>query len=310
MVIAVMRKCLFHGVRSFLFALVGLLCSAVLCSTANAQWIDSLSPAKRNSILWSTDLESGDLSAWSRPKFRHAGSGIYNSPDATAAATRNTAHSGEWSVMANINGAKRGKQTRAVRLLAWTNKAWDNGGKFFPTKAYYSTWIYFPHNYDPRKQRDWGAGDSGWWNVFQFKGPDENNKSQPLWVLNVDVNEQIVNGEKRDSMVFRLYSSLNSPASYQQKAPLAIPIGKWVHVEAYYHAAMGKHGAITIYQDGRQILNATDVVTSLGGSEGDNPHVHWGIGNYTNHIDGDPAGEGKATIYFDDVVVSTVRISE
>jgi hypothetical protein len=111
-------------------------------------------------------------------------------------------------------------------------------------------------------------------------------------------------------MELYLYSKFNSPSSYLQTDFVALPANRWVHIEAYYVAATGPHGKIVVWQDGRPILRATGVITSLGGVDGTDTHAIWGIGNYTDHIVGDPAGDGSATIYFDDCAVSTQRLGQ
>ncbi len=107
-----------------------------------------------------------------------------------------------------------------------------------------------------------------------------------------------------------LYSKYNDPASYSPANPVLLPQGQWVHLEAFYRSATGKLGEIKIWQDGQLILEAKQVVTSLGGKTREDTHPIWGIGNYTDHINGDPAGVGTATVYFDDAIVSTRGISQ
>ncbi len=124
-----------------------------------------------------------------------------------------------------------------------------------------------------------------------------------MFTLNVD------HDDVQQRMSLYLYSKYNTPSSYSQVAPVTLPAGKWLHLEAYYLSATGPHGQIAIWQDGRLILQANDVVTSLGGVAGADTHPIWGIGNYTDHIAGDPAGEGTATVLFDDCAVSLVRLS-
>jgi hypothetical protein len=162
--------------------------------------------------------------------------------------------------------------------------------------------MYFPHVYNPNKYAPWDPGDGGWWNVFQFKSEDKDGESQPVWTLNV------AHDDERQQMSLYLYSKYNTPSSYVQPQPVVLPHGRWVHIEAQFVSATGTSGRIVVWQDGRDILRADRVVTSLGGKDGADTHVIWGIGNYTDHIDGDPAGEGTATIYFDDPTVSRVRV--
>ena len=292
----------------WLSAVVFWLAGAAFVSAAPpARWIDTLPQKLRDSIVWSADHEGGTLQEWTRDQFREPGSGIYltGGRDAIANATREVAHTGRWSAEATIRQAVRARSgNRAVRLMVWTDRAWDDGGKLFPDVAHYSVWIYFPHDYNPNKYPPWDPGDGGWWNVFQFKSKDAQDESQPLWTLNV------AHDDARGTMHFELYSKFNEPRSRRQAQPLVVPSRRWIHVEALYRAALGPRGSIAFWQDGQPIFRVDNVVTQLGGKAGDEMQPTWGIGNYTDHISGDAHGEGRATIYFDDAAVSTERLSQ
>lgn len=287
--------------KALTICLSGLVC--VSSSLGGPTWIDHLPPGIRSGILWAADHEEGSLADWDQKGFRYAGGGIFNTgrQDAVVTATTDIAHSGRWSSKATITNAVRARNgRRAVRKMRWTNKAWDDGGQFFPNEAYYSTWVYFPHRYNPNKYQPWDPGDGGWWNIFQFKGKDRRGTSRPVWTLNV------AHHDRREEMSLYLYSKYNAPSSRRQYLPVSLPVGKWVHVEAYYKSATDRQGRIHVWQDGRLLFHVDNVVTSLGGKSGTDTHPIWGVGNYTDHISGDPSGEGTATVYFDDAIVGTV----
>ena len=279
-------------------AFLTLCVSAFWIAPANAQWLDSLPAHAQAQILWSTDLEDGTVDAWTQPEFRYAGGGIFNTgpPDEAYVSVESTiAHSGAYAVLSVIHNAYRARAKRAVRLMRWTDRAWDDDGVPFPASAYYSTWMYFPENYDPAKAPPWDPGDGGWWNVFQFKSDDSDGTSQPLWTLNVEN----IDGK----MSFYLYTKYNTPASHAQSNPKPIPVGKWVHVEAFYKQSTGNQGEVAFWQDGTRILHVTGVRTKLADD------AVWGLGNYTDHIDGG-ATPGTAELWFDDVAVSQQRLSQ
>jgi hypothetical protein len=281
---------------------------ALVCAgaaQAGATWLSSLPDAVREELLWTADYEAGDLRDWQRPQGRYPGAGVFNTggADVSAVATNLTSHSGDWAVETTITNANQALDgNRAVRLMAWTDRPWDQGGGYLPDEAYFSTWMMFPHVYHPEKAASFDPGDGGWWNVFQFKSDDVDQQSQPVWTLNV--------GSDGDEMFFYLYSPVNSPSSYGQAEPRAFGAGQWVHVEAFYRSAVAGQGQVTIYQDGFPILDLHDVTTSLGGADGLDTHPIWGIGNYTDHIDGDPRGAGRATIFFDDAAISGVPLHD
>lgn len=272
-------------------------------TTATESWIESLPTDLQASILWQADHEEGNLTDWEPIGTKEPGGGVLNTREdaVTAVATTVQAHSGRYSAQATITGALRGwRGSRAVRLMRWTNRPWDKGGHEFPRQAYYSTWMYFPRRYNSNKYPPWDPGDGGWWNVFQFKANDDDDVSQPVWALNVGHDDDA------RAMEFYLYSSLNRPASIDQDEPIPLPIGRWFHVEAFYRVSAGSGGEIIVWQDGHQILHGKDVRTAVSKA---NENAVWGIGNYTDHIAGEPK-EGRSTIFFDDAIVSARRISK
>lgn len=268
-------------------------------------WLRSLPADVQEHILWSADYETGDLRQWHRPQAKHAGSGEFNTGgrDVHAQASQRFAHSGLWAVETTIRNAYRTMNgPRAVRLMVWTDRAWDDGGTYFPDLAYYSTWLFVPHAYDPAKQPPWDPGDGGWWNVLQFKSDDARGQSQPVWTLNIA-------HAGSGALQFYLHSPVNRPAAFVPIPRRTFPAAEWVHVEVLFVSARGESGRIAVYQNGERTIEAGSVITSLGGSTGSDVHPIWGIGNYTDHITGDPAGPGRATIYFDDSAISTVPLS-
>ncbi len=263
-------------------------------------WTWTLPVAAQDSILWTADHEEGSLYDWHLLAHGNAGGGIFNTggSEVFAVASSTRAHSGLWSAKATITGAVQAMNgPRAVRLMRWTDRAWTDGGGYFPDSAYYSTWVFLPEDYNPNKYAPWDPGDGGWWNIFQFKCDDAQGVSQPMWVLNVQRDDAT------GHLSTYLYSNLAPPFSHgQQGTPRPLPVGQWVHIEALYVGATDATGRIAIWQDGTPILDVDGVQTLLPGSA---EKPVWGIGNYTDHIAGG-AQLGAATLYFDDAVVSTL----
>jgi len=278
-----------------------LACGALASAPLAAEWIDTLPTELRDAILWSADMEEGSLHDWHRDDPRYAGGGVFNSGGAEAIATvsADVVHSGVYSARATIVNAWRARNgKRAVRLMRWTDRPWNDEGRYFPRSAYYSTWLYIPEHYNPNKYSPWDPGDGGWWNVLQFKSDDENGVSRPLWALN------LYRDDERGTLHFYLYSEHNSPYSFEQqrRVPLTVPIGRWVHIEARYVQGSDSRGQLRLWQDGTRLFRLDGVTTRLSGN------AVWGIGNYTDHIAGG-AIDGSATLYFDDAIVSRRKIS-
>lgn len=290
------------------FAVLTLATCALRAGPAYSEsWFDELPASARRSILWKCDFETGDFSAWIRPGSKHPGAGIFNTGgrDAEARVVLGQAHSGKWSAQTRISGALGANSgPRAVRLMAWTDRPWDEKGRHFPNDAWYSVWMLIPHAYrtEPDNVAEApGRSNPGWWNVFQFKSEGSTGESEPTWIVNV----YGANGK----LSLYLYSPLNTPASYEPAPLRSFAPGEWVHVEVHYASAR-RHGRVELFQNGELLVAARNVVTSLGGSDGTDVHPIWGIGNYTDHIAGDPHGAGRSTIFFDDACVSMSQLGD
>lgn len=288
------------GVRIVLTLVVALAWQA---GRVEAQWIDELPPEVRASILWSADYEQGNLHQWQSPTSKYPGGGILNTGgrEVQAKASRLLAHSGLWSVAATIKGARRSKNgKRAVRLMRWTDRPWDDQGQYLPKAAYYSTWMYFPHKYNSSKYAPWDPGDGGWWNVFQFKANDENDVSTSMFSLGAYFNDD------RREIEFGLNSHYGKFYCHEQRWPRPVPVGKWFHVEALYVVSSVRKGTVKVWQDGIPIFHVRNAQTAI---RLDKEFAAWGIGNYTDHIAGG-LREGEATLYFDDSIISRKRVSK
>lgn len=263
-------------------------------------WIDTLPAEQRASILWSADHEEATLADWDGGGNPDEGGGIFNTGDneVEAGATSDVAHSGNYAARAVITNAQRAQNgARAVRLMRWTDKNWRDGGDYFPDSTYYSVWMYLPEPCNPNKYAPWDPGDGGWWNVFQFKSEDANEVSQPMFSLGV------FHDDASGDMSFYVYGSALEQ-SFDPQTPMTVPVATWFHLEALYVASTEETGRLTLWQDGREIVDIREVQTVLpGGTE----KPVWGIGNYTDHISCGGT-EGNATVYFDDAVVSTSRL--
>lgn len=279
-----------------------LVCIALIYySKTQGQWIQTLPQNVQNSILWEGDMEEGTLNDWTKDEFLYPGGGVFNTgePDVEASIITGITHSGNYAAKAAISNAWRAQNgNKAVRIMRWTDKPWDDGGDYFPEETYYSAFYYFPETYNPNKYEPWDSGDGGWWNVFQFKSDDANGNSQPIWVLNIYHDDQ------NQVMIPYLFSPVNSPNSFEQTGdPISIPIGEWIHFEMYYKGSTANtpNGKIKFWQNGQIIFEIDNVITRL-----DEENVVWGIGNYTDHING--TTEGQSEIYFDDCIISTEAI--
>jgi hypothetical protein len=226
------------------------------------------------SVLWSADMETGDLSQWSHPDVPggpNAGGGVFESGTATASVdVVSLSHGGIHSAKLFINTLHSPEvSTSGVRLFRWLEPE-------IHSELHYSVWYYFP-------QRFTANGNPPWWNVFGWKS-QRGDASDPFFALNV--------GNRRDgSMYFYLYNQ-NTKTSYSQ-ASKNIPDGQWFRVEAFYKCAGDNTGHVTFWQDGAQILDVPNVQTRYADG-----NCAWSVNNYSSSLN-----PSAATIYVDDAAI-------
>jgi hypothetical protein len=221
------------------------------------------------SILWSADMETGDLSQWSLPDVPRGpsiGGGVFNSGIARAIAG-GVAHSGNYSAQLSIETPSI--PTSGARLFRWKEP------QTYP-QLYYSAWYYFPGRCIP-------DGSPSWWNVLSWKS-HHSAGNDPFFALNI--------GNRPDGpMYFYLYNQ-DSKISYDQALEV-IPERRWTRLEAFYVCAGDNTGHVTLWQDGVQIFDIQNVQTRY--SDGD---CEWSLNNYSNFLN-----PRIATLYVDDAAI-------
>ena len=230
--------------------------------------------AQAGTVIWSADMETGDLSQWSLPDVPggpNTGGGVFNSGFARASVDEvGLAHSGLHAAKLFISTQGTAELLASgTRLFRWLEPEKHN-------ELYYRVWFYFPQRYVPN-------GNPPWWNVFQWKSKRA-AVSDPFFILNV--------GNRSDgAMYFYLYDK-NASKSYGQSAK-NIPEGQWVRVDAFYKCSGEKNGRLTFWQDGMQILDLGNVQTRYP-----NANCAWSVNNYSSSLH-----PSAATIYVDDAAI-------
>lgn len=272
-------------------------------------WISNLDQDVRDSILWFCDYESKSFEKWedAGTDDYYAGGGIFltDTTNVNYGIEEQIVHSGNYSSYASIHNAITPGQNKAVRFMRWTDKAWNKGGDYFPEEAYYSVFMYFPENYNPAKSAENDPNnDGGWWNVFQFKS-DNHAGSMPVVVL--DLYNQ--NNNMFFGLVVKDYpndaSDIHSQEYMTQPNPQEIQPGRWIHIEMFLKKSKEYDGKVIVWQNGTEIVRKENIRTVLPPGE----TATWGIGNYTDYIVSDKS-QGSATVYFDDAIISRVKISD
>jgi hypothetical protein len=220
-----------------------------------------------STTLWQADHEEGTLADWDRD----GGGGEFNSGNGDAAASTVVAHSGSYSVRQLIT--MDGGASNGTRMFRW------NEADHYP-EAYYSVWYYFPQRYTVRS----------WWNLFQFKSNSaDGSKNDAFWQLDIS-------NRSSGEMYLYPYNWVNS-RSWSQTA-VNLPVGQWVHVEAFLRQSDAGAGRFTVWQDGVQIFDTVGITTKYPGGRQD-----WSVNNYGAGITPSPV-----VTYIDDAVISTVRV--
>lgn len=208
-------------------------------------------------VVWEADHETGDLSQWKAEQ----GDGVFNSGTGVVRISEEVTHSGAYALALTIYDADGTQQ--GARIFRYRENL---------PEATYSAWFYFPQAYAPDR----------WWNVFQFKSRTE--ESDPTWVVNVSADDS-------GKMAFYVTDHIRDNV-FHQVDPVEIPVGEWVHLEAYLLRAADDTGRIILRQDGVTLFDFDRVPTAYGDD------VRWSINNYTDNIVPD-----DATIFVDDAKI-------
>lgn len=220
---------------------------------------------------WSSGFETGDLGEWLNGSF-----GDYIGREhGWYEITNAVAHSGQYSAALTID-TSYGEQ--AAYLFFW-----DKGT---PVDAYYSAWIYVPGNITTHH----------WWNVWQWKSTDYENgdASKPMFVI-----DALDYGDNSLGLVLSYRPDKESLKQvWKQANPLLFQKDQWTHIQARY-VRDGSNGHVTVWQNGALLFDVTGYPTRLSVD-----FPLWSINNYSDWIDPQPA-----TVYFDDVAVSSAPIN-
>jgi hypothetical protein len=216
-------------------------------------------------VLWRATFEPGDLSEW----VADGGGGTYT--DGTTAAP-----------IASRDAARKGQWGGAVTFTSFAPTAWSYLYREQPSppEAYYSAWFYLPATFEI----------GSWLSLlhFGYSRTGDGNNIGPVWDFNI-----YPTGD--GTLIGHLHES-SSVANREPTNPLPVPTATWFHYEIFYKKAPDATGRITIWQDGTQILDLTNVVTAP------NAWTQWDVGGASNDVS--PA----ATVYFDDAAISLTRL--
>ena len=217
-------------------------------------------------IYFHSGFETGDVSEWLvGDGGNHTGGGYV---------TNEKSYTGQYSWKAYNNPDFPPPDDISAKLLRW---------RFDYREANYSAWYFWPVDY-----RVNGVGGQ-YVNIFQWK--ERTSPWDPTWIVAVKNSYQYP-GE--DEIIVHDYHGVRI-----LRNGIKLPKGRWFHLEAFMKTGW-TDGQLTVWLDGQQIFNFTNINTS-GNSSNTSGYLMWGVGNY-----GD-SGLGKY-IYVDDAIVSDKRL--
>jgi hypothetical protein len=146
-------------------------------------------------------------------------------------------------------------------------------------------------------------------NLFQFKSrTTDGSRNDPVWALYAAPDGQ-----------GHLYmhagwgwggTTLSGPKStdgvggkwYEPTQRTPIPVGRWVHLEAFLHQSKDFDGRLTFWQDGQQLFDLTGIRTSYNNCNYNAwcADDEWGANLYSDGLSPNPA-----VVYMDDAAIGT-----
>lgn len=227
---------------------------------------------QNSNVVWHAGFESGNLN-----EFNGVGEYFGKSNYHSYQITTQQAKTGNYSAALILDFPSNiGSVDEAPYLFLY-----DNDNIDFPKNGYYSAWFYIPSS----------TQVESWWNIMQWK----KSSGGPYW--HIDIGGDTI----------KLYSkkAQNAPiATYNQK----FPRDTWVKLEAFYQQSLTK-GRVTVWLNNQQIFDETQYPTVFEGDQPTNlgPITFFSVNNYTNssNVQG-----GSATIYVDDIYLTTVPVDQ
>jgi len=154
------------------------------------------------------------------------------------------------------------------------------------------------------------SGPEGWWNVFQFKSrTQDDSRVDPLWGLYAQQTQHGLSlragwGWGGTTIAGPYASSDVSGKWYAAVATKYLPIGRWVHLEAYLKESKDFHGRLKFWQDGTLLFDLSGIRTSYPNCNFNSwcADDEWSVNLYSDGISPSPA-----VVYFDDASISRKR---
>lgn len=221
-------------------------------------------------ILWTATFEGGTLDEWTNAK---GGQVVMPPSPGSIQVSTDHVHGGHYAADLVIDAESSSGQQNAV--LAREGD--------LPMAAYYSAWYYVPVTVQV----------SDFWVIFKLRRRSVVDDASTVGEL-FDVD--LVN-DTEGEMTLQVYDFRANSAVPLQVQGLVVPVGVWFQIEAYYRDASDSTGALTVWFDGREIVDLEGAATSP------TPWVEWDVVSVGNNLT--PA---TATLFADDCAISQRRV--
>ena len=222
-------------------------------------------------VLWTARFEGNNFLEWTTVAGGGAGPPIAPS---TMAVSSEHAHQGNYS--ANLTVFAPADTTQG-------NASFAREGNL-PIAAYYSAWYYLPRS----------VTVGVYWVIMKFRlrnVVDDPSSEGELF----DVNLKSLND---GGMSLRLYvhQGFGGGDWPLDVVDPVVPVGDWFQLEAFYRVASDNSGRLTLWLDGKQILDKI-------GPTGPTPWAAWDVASVA-----DVLSPETATLYVDDCAISRTRV--
>ena len=223
-----------------------------------------------SNVLWASLFEGGTFDEWT--SVAGGSANAYPAPN-TIAVSNAYAHHGRYAALLTIDAGPDGTQANTGLVR--------KGG--LPVEGYYSAWYYLPRT----------VTVGTFWILFKFRlrtdASDGNTETEFYDLELVNAND--------GSLTLLLYDHrTGADVSLVSPAPV-VPVSRWFQLEAFYRNAQDASGRLTIWLDGRQVVDIN------GQAMAPTPWIEWDVVNV-----GENLTPSDAVVAIDDCAISLSRV--
>ena len=279
-------------------------------------------PAPSATILWSADMETGDLTQWAAD----LDGLVDNARTGIATASTDYSHVGSYSAKLTLNG-----DWDNAEMHRWKE---SRDPTYFESGLYYGAWFYIPSQFYMTK----GTSNGNFYNFMQFLSASWtpvngcNNgapRSAKQWMLPWQLMFQNRTPQSSSPLYIVLTwgsgtTPITGPYANSNRGiklwtspfhpELNFPIGRWFHIEVYLkqwpHDVTPYHGRIMVWQDGVLMFDmggSSDPnggITTKPGDDLDGSNLCHGTDEPSWNAYSDGVDSYPSSIYVDDVQIS------